>query len=640
MYYFETPRGVLSLKNFETYATLRLNFLSRVLKCRNDIDEFLAVTADPEIVAASDIFLEGSYKDLISHFTLRLLLANEAGARSFLVQAETRLFQFRLQCMSDTELSRFLSFTEKRLNKIKKSSKTLYAEHSLVSYTQDILSQVKSSDQSWKTVVAQCRENSNHSFFIVPFTVVPHLVAKRIVTVHNGLAAVPYQYLHDVLRHCFELNLVHGVQYCKSLQGNLDKRCRGLKHRLMVMLQNKFRLPDFSSTTAISPLNQQDVLLESGSFPPCMSVLLQSLQTNHQLHHLSRVQLTLFLKEIGMPVQEALQFWKHHYSMAPHGYPHSGGGPKWVGKEKRYTYSIRHLYGLEGSHVNYRAHCCASLQEFIPPCGSNGGCPFKHFDDASLGQLLQREEISDTTDILALRAENQFSCACSLYLRRKARKLLNSQSMCTCSPTKEPKAKRARLENHSPGIHNPDKYSFIGQWEIEHKQCSGDQSEILGTRVGQENSSTKTADSPLMNSKIAADTQTTQNLGKSQRRLDIDESDPCGNVDIQISEKFQNDIDCRLTQTLLLPSVSYEDSDETVKFKNSDSTCRLDNMEKKATIEKKSSDCYYHDLCLSQLTEEKPESKLTEDIKPILKPSEFYISSKHLCKKLKNDSVK
>lgn len=103
-----------------------------------------------------------------------------------------------------------------------------------MSYTQDILSQVKSSDQSWKTVVAQCRENSIHSFFIVPFTVVPHLVAKRIVTVHNGLAAVPYQYLHDVLRHCFELNLVHGVQYCKSLQGNLDKRCRGLKHRLMV----------------------------------------------------------------------------------------------------------------------------------------------------------------------------------------------------------------------------------------------------------------------------------------------------------------------------------------------------------------------------------------------------------------------
>lgn len=66
-----------------------------------------------------------------------------------------------------------------------------------------------------------------------------------------------------------------------------------------------------------------------------------------------------------MPVQEALQFWKHQYSMAPHGDPRSGCGPKWVGKERRYTYSIRHLYGLEGSQVNYRAHCCASLQVCI-----------------------------------------------------------------------------------------------------------------------------------------------------------------------------------------------------------------------------------------------------------------------------------
>lgn len=146
-----------------------------------------------------------------------------------------------------------------------------------------------------------------------------------------------------------------------------------------------------------------------------------------------------------------------------------------------------------------------------------------------------------------------------------------------------------------------------------------------------------------MNSKRAADTQTIQNLGESQRRLDMDTSNPCGNVDVQISEKFQtscDDIECRLTQPLLLHSESYEDSDKTVMFKKSDSISRLDNVKRKATIDKKSSDCYCHDLCLSQLTEEKQESNLTEDIKPILKPSEFYISFKHLCKNLKRDNVK
>lgn len=637
MYYFEAPRGVLSLKNFESYATLRLNFLSRVLKCRNITDDFLAITNDSEIVAASDIFIEGSYKDLISHFTLRLLLANEAGPCSFLVQAETRLFQFRLQCMSDTELSRFLSFTEKQLNKLKRSGKTLYAEHSLVSYTLNILSQVKSPGLSWKTVVAHSRENRSHLFFTVPFTVVPHLVAKRIVTICNGQASMPYQYLHDVLRHCFELNLIHGVQYCKSMQGNLDKRCKVLKHRLMTMMQNTFRLPDFHCTVN-SPLRQQEVSLESGSFPPCMSVLLQRLQTNHQLHHHSRIQLTLFLKEIGMPVQEAIQFWKHHYSIAPQGYPQSGHGPKWAGKERRYTYSIRHLYGLEGSQVNYRAHCCASLQEFIPPCGSNGGCPFKHFDDIALGQLLQREEIPDTTDIFELRAEKQFSCACSLYLKRKAIKLPRSQSMCTCSPTKEPRAKRARIENQSSVIHNPGRGSSISQWKMEQKQCTEDQSQVLES---QENSIAKTGQ-PLMNSKRAADTGTIQNPGKCQEKLDMGISDPCGSVDIQISEKFQTscgDIECSVkTQPLLVPGFSLEDPNKTVVLKKSNSIFRLQKMERKITVDQNSSDCYCHDLCLSQLAEEKPETKLTDDIKPIVKPSEFYISFKFLCKNLKNSN--
>lgn len=214
--------------------------------------------------------------------------------------------------------------------------------------------------------------------------------------------------------------------------------------------------------------------------------------------------------------------------------------------------------------------------------------------------------------------------------------------MCTCSPTKEPKAKKARLENHSPGIHNQERDSFIGQREMEDKHWSGDQSEVLGSRTGQGYSLTKTV-KPLMNSKRAADFHTIQNLGESQRRLDMDTSNPCGNVDIQISEKFQTGCDnfeCRLTQPLLLPSESYEDSDETVMFKKSDSISRLDNVKRKATIDKKSSDCYCHDLCLSQLTEEKQESNLTEDIKPILKPSEFYISFKHLCKNLKRDNVK
>jgi DNA primase large subunit len=76
-----------------------------------------------------------------------------------------------------------------------------------------------------------------------------------------------------------------------------------------------------------------------------------------------QIQLTLFLKEIGMPVHEAVQFWKHYYSQAC---ADTGGCcHTWEGNARRYQYSIRHLYGLEGSHIDYTAHRCLSLQVSI-----------------------------------------------------------------------------------------------------------------------------------------------------------------------------------------------------------------------------------------------------------------------------------
>jgi len=73
-----------------------------------------------------------------------------------------------------------------------------------------------------------------------------------------------------------------------------------------------------------------------------------------------QIQYTLFLKEVGMSVYDASVFWRSEYTQA------SGPGTccqhDWARDEKRYTYSIRHLYGLEGARVNYRGHSCQTLQ--------------------------------------------------------------------------------------------------------------------------------------------------------------------------------------------------------------------------------------------------------------------------------------
>lgn len=50
------------------------------------------------------------------------------------------------------------------------------------------------------------------------------------------------------------------------------------------------------------------------SFPLCMRHLHESLKQNHHLKHYGRLQYNLFLKGIGLPVDESLKFFRGEFS--------------------------------------------------------------------------------------------------------------------------------------------------------------------------------------------------------------------------------------------------------------------------------------------------------------------------------------
>ncbi len=63
-----------------------------------------------------------------------------------------------------------------------------------------------------------------------------------------------------------------------------------------------------------------DILgLSESSFPMCMEHLQRGLSTNHHLRHAGRMQYGLFLKGIGLGLEEALVFWQNEFtkSMSP-----------------------------------------------------------------------------------------------------------------------------------------------------------------------------------------------------------------------------------------------------------------------------------------------------------------------------------
>lgn len=98
---------------------------------------------------------------------------------------------------------------------------------------------------------------------------------------------------------------------------------------------------------------------EIHNFPPCMEHLYLILRRKHRLSHYARFYYTLFLKECGMNVEDAIVYWKNEYSK-----PHDCDSlctHDWHKDSKKFIYSIRHMYGLEGAKKNYNTPNCNHL---------------------------------------------------------------------------------------------------------------------------------------------------------------------------------------------------------------------------------------------------------------------------------------
>lgn len=105
-------------------------------------------------------------------------------------------------------------------------------------------------------------------------------------------------------------------------------------------------------------LKHQEIEAESKYFPLCMKNLFKKLHQTNRLRHPERFRFTLFLKDIGLPLEENIAFWEKYYSKCSVG----ACEHTWGAHEKRYIYSIRHTYGLEGARYNRPSHSCSKLQ--------------------------------------------------------------------------------------------------------------------------------------------------------------------------------------------------------------------------------------------------------------------------------------
>jgi DNA primase large subunit len=78
-------------------------------------------------------------------------------------------------------------------------------------------------------------------------------------------------------------------------------------------------------------------------FPACMRNLHANLRKNSRLKHFGRLQYTLFLKGLGLSMDECIAFWRCSFKLISDDT-----------FNKEYKYNIRHAYGDVGGDANRR----------------------------------------------------------------------------------------------------------------------------------------------------------------------------------------------------------------------------------------------------------------------------------------------
>jgi len=145
-------------------------------------------------------------------------------------------------------------------------------------------------------------------------------------------------------------------------------------------------------------------MLAKRSFPLCMRNLLEKLQENHHLKHMGRMQFGLFLKGIGVSLEDALAFWRSEFTRIM-------GVDKF---EKGYAYNIRHNYGKEGKRADYTPYSCMKIIMGVVNAGEHQGCPFRHFDQEHLKYNLTAHGVTATAvnEIIRLIKDGHYQIAC------------------------------------------------------------------------------------------------------------------------------------------------------------------------------------------------------------------------------------
>ncbi|XP_011644831.1 DNA primase large subunit-like [Pogonomyrmex barbatus] len=445
------PAGEISLEEFNELGFDRLKALRLIetTNCRSDLKTLEdrkkafgeSLKLDGLKYYMNLLYADGSNpqseeysqirkKDHISHFILRLVYCHNVEQTKWFINQEVEFFKLRFSSLNKKGIEHLLNINSMDCTPVSPDEKLELKEE--ISSSSGKVTNIDITD-----------------VYKVPFEKVTDLVRGRKVYLKAGMAYVTHMDLISVFVSYFKENLTAGLESAKVLYSNIsdDERLTKYLTDLPSAFSGMARIVWSTTATPIDKLNE----LSKTSYPLCMRTLHEALYTNSHLKNSGRMQYGLFLKGIGVTLEDALHFWRDTFSKKTDG----------VAFEKKYAYSIRHYFGKEGRQTNYTPYGCQKIISSSVGPGEYHGCPFRHMDRDSLYQKLTSCGIfaSNTTQILDLAKDGQYHLACAKYFEVIHNKPASKPLLHPNAYFAESRAILAEDDSSSKDLDNKDKFS-------------------------------------------------------------------------------------------------------------------------------------------------------------------------------------
>lgn len=184
-------------------------------------------------------------------------------------------------------------------------------------------------------------------------------MAGRQINLIDGIAIVPCNQWNTVLIDLFRLIYIkslYRIRRSVSALAENNLQTEYLQDKINWYYNNKIAFwKNIDQQTSLDEL-----ILKKQLLPPCIRLSLNSLIANHRLAHDPRYRLTLFFKNIGIPIDQTLALFEQEYSKC--GNLKSACTHTWKEHYKQIMYNVQHTYGLVGLKKNYQVTSCAEMQ--------------------------------------------------------------------------------------------------------------------------------------------------------------------------------------------------------------------------------------------------------------------------------------